>query len=324
MTTRDVPRTGRLLMNLYPARYRAAHGEDIATVFTETTEGMGSRAMLRERLDLATHALRLRLRIGPTDPAGRVLAGAAPVALALGVGRCMFYLLPYLHEAANRVRHPYPGLGFVYALVSAVMLLADQLPWLLALVFAVAGRWRLARAAGAFAAFLTVALQWWEGTYAVWQIGQMAGLAVVGLLLLLAPSDLVNVTSRGRWEIAGIALGVALPMIAANRLGAVVVGGVTVATIGLLPIWLCTVAAVVLMRRLSGQRPDTLRAVGVVLATLPWLAHLAVAAVTDPDKEGLAAWFTGFCLVPLAVAAAAAGAVQLLRRPRATEPPNPA
>jgi len=324
MTAHDAPRAGRLLMSLYPARYRAAHGEDIATVFSETIEGLSRRAVFRERFDLATHALRLRLRISPTDPAGRVLAGAAPVALAIAAGRCLFFLLPQLHEMVHRIRYPYPNLGLGSALVGAALLLAGNLPWLLALMFAVAGRWRLARATGALAALIGIGVRLWDRLYALWEVGELVGLAVVGALVLLAPSGLVDVARRGRWEIAGLALGVGLPVIAVRQFGVMSLAGVKMAAVGLLPIWLCAVTAVVLMLRLSGRRPDGLRAVGVVCATLPWLLHLAFAAADSSEKQFLAILFAGVCLAPLVGGAAVAGAVHLVRRPRAAGRSNPA
>ncbi|MFJ5924450.1 hypothetical protein ACIQF6_17810 [Kitasatospora sp. NPDC092948] len=323
MTAHEVPRTGRLLMSLYPARYRAAHGEDIATVFSETIEGLSRRAMLRERFDLATHALRLRFRIGPTDPAGRVLAGAAPVALAIAAGCCLYFLLPQLHETVHRIRYPFPNLGLGSALLAAALLLAGNLPWILALAFAVAGRWRLARATGALAALIGIGVQCWDPLYALWQVGQLVGLAVVGVLVLLAPSGLVDVTRKGRWEIAGLALGVGLPVIVVSQFDLLSVVGVKTSAAGLLPIWLCAVTAVVLMLRLSGRRPDGLRAVGVVCATLPWLLHVAFAAADSSEKQYLVVWFAGLCLAPLVGAAAVAGTVHLVRRPRAAEPSNP-
>lgn len=170
----DTPQAGRLLIGLYPARYRAAHGEDIQATFAEAVEGRPRHAVLRECRDLATHALRLRLRIGPTDAPGRLLAGAAPVALALAAGCALSYLLPQLHELVHRIRYPYPNLGLGYAVLNAVLAVASTMPWLLALAFAVSGRWQAARATGAAAVLLGA-----------------------GALALLAPASYVRGRSRG-------------------------------------------------------------------------------------------------------------------------------
>ncbi|WP_051732167.1 hypothetical protein [Kitasatospora phosalacinea] len=317
MTTPDAPRAGRLLMNLYPVHYRAAHGEDIAAVFAETTEGLPGRAVLRERFDLAAHALRLRLRIGPTDPAGRVLAGAAPVALAIVAGRCLFFLLPQLHPMVHRLRYPYPNLGLGYAVQGAILLLAGNLPWLLALAFAVTGRWKAARITGALAALVGVGVLWSLGVFMLWEVGPMVSLAAVGALLLLAPSGLVDVTARGRWEAAGLALGIAVPMLAVAHYQIPLLESLFLwdGTF-----WLYTATAVVLLLRLSGRRPDVLRAAGVALGPLPWLLPLAFAALDGSEPLFLLAQYGGACLVPLGAAAAGAGVVQLVRRARAGRP----
>ncbi|QKW18452.1 hypothetical protein HUT16_04665 [Kitasatospora sp. NA04385] len=310
------PQAGRLLMGLYPARYRAAHGADIAAVFAETTGGLPRRAVLRERFDLAAHALRLRLRIGPTDPVGRVLAGAAPVALALAAGRCLFFLLTQLHETAYRLLHPYPNLGRGYAVLGAALLLAGTLPWLLALALTVLGRWRAARITGVLAALTGAGIQWWEGVYAMWEVGFLVGLLLIGVLGLLAPADLVDATARGRWEAAGLALGVGLPMTVVGPQGLTFLDDVDLSVGVLLPAWLCTVTAVALLLRLSGRRPDRLRAAGVALGALPWLSYLAFALVDSPGQRTALVEFGGICLAPLGTAVAVAGVVHLVRRAR--------
>ncbi|MFJ4675465.1 MULTISPECIES: hypothetical protein [unclassified Kitasatospora] len=325
MTARPAPQAGRLLMSLYPVRYRALHGEDIAAVFARTAEGLPRRAVLRERFDLAAHALRLRLRIGPTDPAGRVLAGAAPVTLAIAAGRCLFFLLSRLHERVHRIRYPFPGSGLGHAVLDAVLLVAGTLPWLLALALAAVGRWRAARITGLLAALVEVGIQELEGIYQLWLVGYLLGLLLVGALLLLAPPDLVDVTKRGRWEAAGLALGVGLPLIAADRYQLTRHLSLNMATVGLFPLWLCAATAVVLLLRLSGRRPDGLRAAGVALAVLPWLVHLVFAAVDDPARElRRIVRYGGACLVLLGLAAALAAAVHLVRRTWWDKPTDPA
>ncbi|MFD9595303.1 hypothetical protein ACFWA9_21480 [Kitasatospora sp. NPDC059973] len=79
--------------------------------------------------------------------------------------------------------------------------------------------------------------------------GQLAGTALVGALVLLAPAALVDITRRGRWEMAALALAVALPAIAADRYTAQYL---PLPMLGLLPIWLGTVTAPALLRRLAG------------------------------------------------------------------------
>ena len=324
MTAHDVPRVGRLLMALYPARYRAVHGQDIAAVFADTVRGLPPRAVFRERVDLASHALRLRLRIGPTDPAGRLLAGAAPVALAIAAGRALAFLPEQSYEAVHRIRYPFPGLGLGHAVLSAVLLLADTLPWLLALAFAAAGRWRAARTTGALAALTGIGLQLLEPVDTLWQVYCLVSLATAGALLLLAPSGLVDATARGRWETVGLALGIAVPMTAVVHYGIPLLERPTLSAAGLLTLWQCTATAVVLLLRLSGRRPDGLRAAGVLLALLPWLTNLVLGAADSSQRLSVVVVYGGACLAPSAVAAALAGAVRLVRRTPAGEPSRPA
>ncbi|MFB7618683.1 hypothetical protein [Kitasatospora sp. NPDC056181] len=313
-TGHDTPRAGRLLIGLYPARYRSAQGDDIHATFAEATQGRTRSAVLREYRDLATHALRLRLRIGPTDPAGRVLAGAAPTALALAAGCALYFLLPGL---VHRIRAPRPDLGLGHAVPAAVLQLARAAPWLLALGIAVTGRWRAARIAAVAAALLSGGVQALNGLHP-YSAGQLAGMALVGALVLLAPAGLVDVTQRGRWEMAGLALAVALPATVADRYMA---QHLPLPMLGLLPIWLGTLTAPALLGRLADRRRDPLQAVGVGLGTLPWLMPLtAVAAFDPPPRLRPLLEYAGACVAPLGMALAVAGAVQLARRVRASDP----
>jgi hypothetical protein len=72
------------LVRLYPAEYRAAHGQEIIDVHREMTADMPRPARLRADADLAAHALRVRLGLDSASPAGRFFALAAPFALAAG------------------------------------------------------------------------------------------------------------------------------------------------------------------------------------------------------------------------------------------------
>ncbi|WP_035864098.1 hypothetical protein [Kitasatospora cheerisanensis] len=58
------------LRGLYPAAYRAAHGEEIAAVLAESVRDADRRTAVREWAVLAAHALRLRTRLSSRDPAG--------------------------------------------------------------------------------------------------------------------------------------------------------------------------------------------------------------------------------------------------------------
>ncbi|MFD7031415.1 hypothetical protein ACFWAR_25650 [Streptomyces sp. NPDC059917] len=82
-----------VLLHLYPARFRRAFGDEVAEAYREATEGAGPRARFRESADVVAHALRLRLGIGSALPGGRLLAGAAPFALATTAAYAVFNLL---------------------------------------------------------------------------------------------------------------------------------------------------------------------------------------------------------------------------------------
>ncbi|MFI5529170.1 hypothetical protein ACIA8O_11570 [Kitasatospora sp. NPDC051853] len=316
------PRAGRLLMGLYPAAYRAAHGADIEAVFAETAEGLTRRQVLRERRDLAKHALRLRLRIGPTDPAGRVLAGAAPVVVAVAAGYALHLLLPTLPELVERFRNPHPVYGLRPALVQGIASAVPTLPWLLALVFSVLGRWRAARIFGVLGALAGASTPLLVGSHQMFMLGEAVGAALGGLVLALAPSTLVDGSPRGRWEVAGLALGVAFPLMAADRFGVLSPGGaVYVQYLELLPAWLCTATAVVLLLRLSARPPDLHRSAGVALGIVPQLLFIPFLFLDGAMNPRLALRLAAVSLAPFAVALVLALAIHLARRARRTAGP---
>lgn len=70
------------LLFLYPSGYRSAYGPEIADTYREMTAGAPRGARLREGVDLAGHAVRVRFGLGSADPPGRFIAPAAPLALA--------------------------------------------------------------------------------------------------------------------------------------------------------------------------------------------------------------------------------------------------
>lgn len=86
------------LLRLYPAGYRRAFGADIAEAYREATEGAGRTARFREAGDIVAHALRMRLRLGSAQPAGRLFAAAAPFALAATAAYAAFGLVSMLGD----------------------------------------------------------------------------------------------------------------------------------------------------------------------------------------------------------------------------------
>ncbi|MFJ8040448.1 hypothetical protein ACIRBX_08075 [Kitasatospora sp. NPDC096147] len=314
--SRTAPQAGRLLMGLYPAAYRAAHGEDIAAVFAETTEGMTRRQILRERTDLARHALRLRLRISADDPTGRVLAGAAPVTLAVSAGLALYLVMPRIPELVLRLRQPYPSHDLGADLLAVALFTAVAAPWLVALGAAVMGRWRVARKAGLLGALVhgTMLLTLF-GPPRASTVGEAAGPALTALVLLLAPAGQVDSGRRGRWETAGLALAVALPLTAADRFGVLLTGG----PIGLRqPTLQCAAAAVLLALHLSARRPDLLRAAGIALGVLPWLLFVPTALLFGRSELGHLLRILETALAPFGLALTIGLVAQFARRARRT------
>ncbi|WP_371500697.1 hypothetical protein OG871_28765 [Kitasatospora sp. NBC_00374] len=320
MSDQHTPQAGRLLIGLYPARYRAAHGEDIAATFAEAAEGLSRRAVLRERLDLASHALRLRLRIGATDPAGRVLAGAVPVVLGLLAGFCMWVLLPELRELAYRVRHPYPNLGLRVAVQSVLYAMAAYLPWVLVLVAVAVGRWRLARALALVATLLWAALSVVFGPWTQLLYGGVTQWAVLCAVVLLAPPTLLDRSVRGRWKVTAVALSYATLLIVSHRTDLYgYFSGTTLLNVYVC--WPLLAAAAVLLGHLAARRPDRLRAAGAGLVGLVWLLPGLLEGSSWLPRVGR--MLTAYLVLVGLMVALAAG-VRMIRRVRGAEPADPA
>ncbi|WUS96813.1 hypothetical protein OHA46_08985 [Streptomyces sp. NBC_00708] len=86
------------LLRLYPTGYRRAFGDDIAEAYRAATEGAGRVARFREAGDIVAHALRMRLRLGSAQRAGRLFAAAAPFALAATAAYAAFGLVSMLGD----------------------------------------------------------------------------------------------------------------------------------------------------------------------------------------------------------------------------------
>ncbi|MFD0305755.1 hypothetical protein [Streptomyces sp. NPDC127119] len=128
-------------LRLYPAAYRRAHGGEIAATYRELTasEPLGSR--LREGAGLAAHAMRMRLGLGPTSPAARVLALAYPFALAVSTAACGLHLLRWY---AALVTSPTPFWVQLRVDLSGAWgaLLVSSLIGCVGAAAALTGRWR--------------------------------------------------------------------------------------------------------------------------------------------------------------------------------------
>ncbi|MEU2060086.1 hypothetical protein [Streptomyces sp. NPDC013455] len=127
------------VLSLYPRRYRASHGAEILQTYLDPTEGASASARLREQLDVAAHAVRVRTGTGGSRPAGRFLLTAAPYALASAGSIAATGLTEAVaHAVRSESTTGFPLLG---AAVSVLVLAAAAL--------ACTGRWASARGLGA-------------------------------------------------------------------------------------------------------------------------------------------------------------------------------
>ncbi|MFF3715988.1 hypothetical protein [Streptomyces prasinus] len=146
-----------VLVRLYPAAYRAAHGQEIVDVHREMTAGLPRAVRLRADADLAAHALRVRLRLDSASSAGQLFAMAAPFALAAAAVTSGLRLTRWY---AGLVRSPAPvqvqlaameGSWTLYVLLSVLVCVGA--------IIALTGRW--VRGAGVAACgLLGAAAQW--------------------------------------------------------------------------------------------------------------------------------------------------------------------
>ncbi|MFI9329808.1 hypothetical protein ACIGZJ_19970 [Kitasatospora sp. NPDC052868] len=286
--------SGRLpLIGLYPAAYRASHGEEIAAVFAESVEGTDRTTVMREWAALAAHAVRLRTRLSSRDPAGRILAGAAPFLLAGGAGLAAVQLLMGFFVTAARFD---PG-GSNPTAVTAVGAV-QTVPWILALLCAALGRWGLAR-------LLVLA-----GTLA--RIGAVVGFLVhpaaafaqyfflfpfwllLAVPMLIAPPDGVDRSARSRAETAIAAIAIALPMSAlvllwpwpgADDYSEPVFPADVQRLLDISSAWPALVMATAFLVHLAARHPDRLRSAGVALAVIPWTVMLAPPYYWRPPRD---------------------------------------
>lgn len=272
---------------LYPARYRADHGDEIAEVFAETASGLTGRALLRERAALAAHALRLRTGLGSSAPTGRALAAAAPFALAgaAGIGLIFCVLM-----GAIAITSFGSLSGMAVGPVAAGA--ADSLPFVGALVLALTGRWTAAR----LLVLLATAAKLVAASMAdsLWPYlpgnsrDELLGTAALGLLVLLAPPDLVDVRGRRQRRVIGaMALLSAPPVVLIGRL-VIRTNQANSPLLHMAPLWCTLFPTAAVLAALATRRPDYPRAVGSALAALPWMPVLWVPYDTWSSPEVVA------------------------------------
>jgi hypothetical protein len=180
------------LLRLYPAAYRQVHGEEIAAIHAEAVADAGPWDRLREGVDIASHALRVRLRITSSHRAGQVLAAALPYVLAVLAANSAFRLGMFLAW----------GSSFGHTLTVAHTLM------LVAVVCTVAGRWEAGRllVLVGLVAILSVQVR----TIGPHNVADDAlvplGTLLTGMILAAAPRDLPPAERHDRMTIVKIGL----------------------------------------------------------------------------------------------------------------------
>ncbi|KQV13653.1 hypothetical protein [Kitasatospora sp. Root107] len=212
----------RLALLLHPARYRRERGEELASVFADTTAGAGPWAVAREVVDLAGHGVRLRLGLSSEGMLAQLAARAAPFAATAAVAGGLASRLKDLAVEQRMgiltevLRAEYGSLDLVFLAGQCGLLLS-----LVAAVAAVSGCWAAARLSALVGLLLTLVCVSIQMTVAVgW--GDLWALRLVHqlvlpygpqtlwvLILLAAPRDLLGpATRRSTWSaLAGALIG---------------------------------------------------------------------------------------------------------------------
>ncbi|MFJ1931923.1 MULTISPECIES: hypothetical protein [unclassified Kitasatospora] len=274
---------GRLpLIGIYPAAYRASHGEEIAAVFAESVEGADRRTVLREWVTLAAHAARLRTRLSSGDPAGRALAGAAPFLLAGGAALAFVQLVMTFFVADTRF-----DLMGLHTTAATAVGAVQAAPWVLALLGAGLGHWGAARLLVLVGVLARIGA---AVGYAVHPAGvlflslhQLPLWLLLGVPLLIAPPDGVDQRVRARVGTVVAAAVIALPMSALvlawpwrdlEDYSEVIFPRSTQMLLDASSAWPAVVMAIAFFVHFAARRPDRPRAAGVALAALPWAVML--------------------------------------------------
>ncbi|WP_043465343.1 hypothetical protein [Kitasatospora sp. MBT66] len=288
------------LDSLYPAEYRAAHGEEISAVLADAVQHADPRTALREWAALAAHAVRLRTRLSSSDPTGRILAGAAPFLLAGGAALSLLHLL-FGALVAGPDAH--------WAVAAA-----QSAPWVLALLCLALGRWTPARA------LLLVAV-----AVAAFTPHPEPGLwAVTAVLVLIAPPDAVDLSRRSRSWAVGSAAAVALPLSGLTLLwldtrpedyAHLVFPPLQQALLDFSPVWSALVLGLAHLLRPTGPDTDSLHTSGIALAVLPWALTIVPPLHRGTPTEALGLLRNVGLVVALLAATTAVGLARRRTRP---------
>lgn len=325
---------GRLpLIGIYPAAYRASHGEEIAAVFAESVEGADRRTVLREWVTLAAHAARLRTRLSSGDPAGRALAGAAPFLLAGGAALAFVQLLMGLF-----ITEPHSELMGLHTTAATAVGVVQTVPWLLALLGAGLGHWGAARVLVLVGVLVRIgaAVGYFVHPAGVLFLSlyQLPLWLLLGVPLLVALPDGVDQRVRARVGTVVAAGAIVLPMSALvlawpwrelEDYSMIVFPRSTQMLLDASSAWPAVVMAIAFSVHFAARRPDRPRAVGVALAALPWAVMLPAPYYWTLPRN-LADLGRNLAVVVglLAVAATLAALGRTLAASRNAEPVEPA
>lgn len=289
------------LVRLYPAAYRAAHGQEIIDVHREMTADMARPARLRADADLVAHALRVRLGLDSASPAGRFFALAAPFALAAcavgsGLRLTRWYTGLALSPAPVRVQlHATDGAWILYMLLSLLVCVGA--------VVALTGRW--GPGAGlAGCGLLGTAVQWAAGArvYEDGAVAPVAALLTVAVVLACPPDRRGD---RGLSAAAGaMAAAGWFPVVVVNAGAYTGAFGVTT-DYGAWPILVLAFTGAVLALR---ARSSGLREMGAMAVSAPPLVAYSSATVWGDLRPVLGA------LLLLSTVAALTAFLQMVRR----------
>lgn len=125
----------RLILRLYPPRYRQDLGEEILAVYRLTAADASRTDRFREAADIAAHAVRMRLGLSSATAAGRLLASAAPYAVGAAAAGCGVHVTRWY---ASVVASPSPV--HLSADTWTALLLASALV-VVGAITALTGRW---------------------------------------------------------------------------------------------------------------------------------------------------------------------------------------
>jgi hypothetical protein len=178
----------------------------LAAIAHEVAAESGRLGALREAVGIAGYALRLRAGLGPDRTAPVIVAGAAPLAVAVMAGSAAYWLAQWYRDPASPFLLAGPAGHVRFALA-----LTTSLLWPATLLAVWVGRWTATRLLGTLAALTTTASATLDAvatdstyggpstTIAVTQL--LPGLLTV-LLLAAAPRELLGSSPRHRRALA--------------------------------------------------------------------------------------------------------------------------